>query len=276
MISFCSGLPRSGSTMLLNILQQHPDLYPTGTCPTTHLATAVRNVIAEGAEFAAMPEPTLRAAHLAFMRGGMEAWFSTLTDKPHVISKNRFWSEHITMLCSAFENPRMLVVIRDLRGIIASMDRILGERAHLNITVGPHRMELLPLEARLGVYLNNEAGMLARPLLYLPSMMEWGSRYPGMMHVVRFEDLVLNPEGTLRGACEFLGVEPHGFDLENIEQQQYVEHDAVYRALMTHQTRSRLDRVVPDWRSHLPEEAGEAIVNANPWFYETFYPEVLS
>lgn len=276
MISFCSGLPRAGSTLLLNVLQQHPKLYPTGTCPTPHLAEVVRQVIHEKGEFTAMPEPTLRAAHLAFMRGGLEAWFSALTDKPHVISKSRLWSEHVSMLCGAFERPRMLVVVRDLRGIIGSMDRMLRQRPHLSIDAGGHRLELLPLQSRIGVYLGNETGMLARPLRQLPAMLEWGERIPGSLHVVRFEDLVVQPREVLTGICDFLEVERYAFDLDRIEQQAYVEHDAVYRSMVSHETRSKIDGVLPDWRRDLPEEAGEAIVSASPWFYETFYPEVLS
>lgn len=96
-----------------------------------------------------------------------------MTDKPVVVSKSRVWSTYLNFLFYAYENLKFLVVVRDLRNIVCSFEKLLhkypvwvtGDR-----TV-PFHME--PIDKRLEIYCTDIGGNLGRPLKFLPHVVEW-------------------------------------------------------------------------------------------------------
>lgn len=61
-------MPRSGSTLLQNILGQNPDFYVTPTSGLLELIFGVRHNFTNCAEFKAQDPRTLKAAYLSFCR----------------------------------------------------------------------------------------------------------------------------------------------------------------------------------------------------------------
>jgi sulfotransferase len=81
-IFFQSSLPRSGSTLLQNILGQNPDFYVTPTSGLLELVYAARNNYSTSPEFKAQDAELMRKGFLSFCRGGMDGFFDAITDKP--------------------------------------------------------------------------------------------------------------------------------------------------------------------------------------------------
>jgi len=122
-IFYQSSMPRSGSTLLQNILAQNPNFYVTPTSGLLELIFGARLNYTNGAEFKAQDEAAMKKAFLAFSRAGMEAYFRALTDKPYVLDKSRGWGVHFDLLNMIFdEEPKIICMVRDLRQILASMD----------------------------------------------------------------------------------------------------------------------------------------------------------
>src|SRR6202021_650373 len=75
-------------------------------------------------QFKAPDAPLVKKAFLAFAKGGMESYFKALTDKPYVIDKSRGWGGHFDLLSLIWgEEPKIICMVRDLRQILASMEK---------------------------------------------------------------------------------------------------------------------------------------------------------
>jgi sulfotransferase len=86
-IFFQSSLPRSGSTLLQNIVAQNPDFYSTPTSGLLDLVFGARGNFINSNEFKAQDQKLMDKAFLAFCKGGVNAYFNAITDKPFVLDK---------------------------------------------------------------------------------------------------------------------------------------------------------------------------------------------
>ena len=93
-IFFNSSLPRSGSTLLQNILGQNPDFYVTPTSGVLELVFAARANYTDSPEFKAQDHQLMKDAFLGFCKEGVEGFFNSITDKKYVIDKSRGWGIH--------------------------------------------------------------------------------------------------------------------------------------------------------------------------------------
>jgi hypothetical protein len=274
-LSFCIGLPRSGSTLLMNLLQQNPSTYTTGTCPLPYLFDGVKIQTGSISEFIAMPQNTLTDCYKGFLRQGTDGWFSALTDKPNVISKSRVWDTYLNDLFSIYEDPKFIVCLRDLRDIIISFEKLMQKHTRITIGSKEHPFHLEPMSKRIELYCTDIGGNMGRPLHYLPHVHEWMQRRPNNFFVFRWEDFCRDPNGSIKSFYRWMGRDPFPHDLDNIPQSDYYEHDTVYRALVDHKTRSKFEPAGPTWPGYMTPDQSETVIHNCKWFYETFYPEVL-
>ena len=275
-VNFCIGLPRSGSTVLMNILQQNPKIYTTGTCPLPYVTEAVKMQSTSVSEFIAMPQDTAAEATKGFIRGGIDGWFSTLTDKPMVISKSRTWDTHINTLFTIYDDPKFIVCLRDLRDIIASFEKLLFKNTHISMGSREDPFHMLPVSKRVELYCTDVGGNMGRPLMFLKHVFEWMQKRPNNFFIARWEDFSKEPVRSLRSMYQWLGMDHYEHDLNNIKQSEYYEHDTVYRALVSHVTKPRLESHGPSWPKYMSEQDSASVLHNCRWFYETFYPELLT
>lgn len=88
-IFFQSSLPRSGSTLLQNLIGQNPDFYVTPTSGLLELIYAARANYTNSPEFKAQDADLMKKAFLGFCKSGMEGYFNSITDKKYVMDKSR-------------------------------------------------------------------------------------------------------------------------------------------------------------------------------------------
>lgn len=271
-IHFCGGLPRSGSTVLMNILQQNPRVYTTGTCALPEILHD--QVITKGRfreSFQAMSVDQADAAMYGLIHGATQGWFSGLTNKPVVISKNRCWND----LFHLYSESKYIVMIRDLRDIIDSFVRLNSKIKALH-TFGDTNT-LLPAmdDDDLYNYFFKEHNSVSVPLKYeVPRLMNKFMRNNPNIMFMRYEDLVQAPEYMLEKLYSFIEEEPFKHNLEKIEQSAQFEHDnAYFREKTSHKIKSSF------MKNHSPkrvisENLQNRIVKEHEWFYNGFYPNV--
>src|SRR5688500_9110199 len=118
---FVSGMPRAGSTLLMNILGQNPRFHVTGTSGIMDVIFGIRNTWEKHPEFQASPD---EEGKLRVMRGILEAYFANV-EKPVVFDKSRGWLSLLEMAENLLECPaKVLVPVRDLREIAASWEKL--------------------------------------------------------------------------------------------------------------------------------------------------------
>jgi len=272
-LHFCGGLPRSGSTILMNILQQNPRIFTTGTCALGDILKDKIILKSRYSEsFQAMSSEQADKAMYGLIHGAARGWFEALTNKPVVISKRHGWSSTFHL----FPKSKFICLVRDLRDVVESFERV-NEKTLALHSYGDSGIlsPAMHLHEKYKFYFE-ESNSLSSNLNYeVPRMMEVFKRDKSKVMFLRYEDFTKEPFTMLRKLYNFLEEQYFDHDLNNINQSEIFEHDHAY-------FRERTDHVtMPQFRLYeepvrkLPSELLNRIVQENKWFYAGFYPEVL-
>jgi sulfotransferase len=89
------------------------------------------------------------------------------------------------------------------------------------------------------------------------------------IHFVKFEDLCLYPEETMRGVYQYLGIPEYIHDFDNIEQVTQ-EDDTVYGAFGDHAIRQKLEVVPSKAKDILGKDVVDWIWNNYQWYNQAF------
>jgi sulfotransferase len=256
---FVSGLPRSGSTLLMNILAQNPNFHVTGTNGIMDVMFGVRNQWDQLVEFQAHPD---EAGKLRVLRGILESFYADV-EQPVVFDKCRGWLSLIEMGEAILGHKmKILVPVRDMRDVLASFEKLWRETSKTS-QVGQERSAYfkfqtvqgrcdmwLATDQPVGLAYNRIADALARG-------------YRDRMHFVDFDALTVRPEETLAGIYEFLGEKPFKHDFNNVKQVTW-EDDRVHGFKGLHDIRSKVEPIRPQWPTVLGAFA-ERFGNLNFW-----------
>ena len=187
---FLVGFPRSGTTLLENVLAAHPQVVSLEERDPLAAATADYLTSNDGLERLAQidvaeAEQQRQAYWLAVRGAGIEPAGKVFIDKMPLASVQ------LPLVAKLFPTARILFARRDPRDVVVSCFR---RRFGMN----PAMYELLTLEGAAAFY---DAVMrlsaVYRQALDLPQQ------------IVRYERLVEDFEATARAACDFLGLEWH-------------------------------------------------------------------
>lgn len=265
-IFFQSSLPRSGSTLLQNILGQNPDFYVTPTSGLLELVYAARNNYSTSPEFKAQDAELMRKGFLSFCRGGIDGFFDAITDKSYVMDKSRGWGIHYGFLNNIYPNPKIVCMIRDPRDIITSMEKNFRKNQHMDSGIVNHaEMKGTTTEKRIDIWVNSQPVGLA--MERLQQMIKEGIDRNVLF--IKFEDLCIYPEVEMRRLYSYLGVEHYKHDFNNVEQITK-EDDSVYGIYGNHNIRTVIKPVDSRHDEILGNYASEWIRNHYGWFYDRF------
>lgn len=270
---FCGGLPRSGSTVLMNILQQNPRIFTTGTCALTgiiHDHILIKSRYRE--QFQAMSVDQADHAMYGLIHGATKGWFEALTNKPVVISKNRSWSN----LFHLYKKSKYIALVRDLRDVVESFEKVNSKTLALH-SYGDRSIFTPAMHKHEKYYHYFEEGNAFSESLSreIPRLMEVFERKENNVMFIRYEDFTKEPIYMLKKLYNFIEEDWFEHDLNNISQSALFEHDhAYFRERTDHVTKPKFEYYKEPNRT-LSESFHESVVKKNRWFYESFYPEVL-
>ncbi len=271
-LHFCGGLPRAGSTVLMNILQQNPKIFTTGTCALTDIISQHILIKSRYREaFQAMSVDQADKAIYGLIHGATKGWFDALTNKPVVISKNRSWSS----LFHLYQNSKYIVLVRDLRDVVESFEKINQKTLSLH-SFGDSSVMLPAMHIHEKYrYYFEETNSITSSLNYeIVRMMEWYKKEKNNVLFVRYEDFTKDPIYILKKIYSFINEQYFNHNLNQINQSELFEHDhAYFREKTEHVTKQAFQYYEPPKRI-LPNEFHQRIVKEHRWFYDAFYPEV--
>lgn len=272
-INFCCGLPRSGSTVLMNILQQNPSIFTTGTCALTKIIQDLTVKSRYSESFQAMHAHDADNAMYGLIQGATQGWFNGLTDKPVVISKNRSWAR----LHHLYPDSKLIVTVRDIRDIAESFDKINRDIKALHSYGDDGKMYGCMSEDEKYHYHFQTPNAFSGALYEdLPRLMNLWKQTSGKVKFIRYEDFLKNPINTLKEIYNFLNLPFYSHDLYNIEQSKLYEHDhAYFREKTSHVVKHEMIPYKEPIRI-LSEKFHNRIISDNQCFYEGFYPNVLT
>lgn len=257
---FVAGLPRSGSTLLCNILAQNPRFHVTGTSGVMDVMFGVRNQWDNLVEFQAAPnEP----AKLRVLRGILDSYYADI-DKPIVFDKCRGWLSLLEMAeMSLGHKAKVLVPVRDIRDVLASFEKLWRANAGTAQTpaeTGSNYFKFQTVEGRAENWLSGDQPVgLAYNRIRDAIVRGFGDR----MFFVEFEHLTRDPERVMNSIYAFLGEEPFKHDFNKVEQVTW-EDDSIHGFKNLHTIRQKVEPLPPQWQGVLGQFA-ERFGQMNFW-----------
>jgi hypothetical protein len=273
-LHFCGGLPRSGSTILMNILQQNPKIFTTGTCALSDLITSHILVNSRYREqFQAMSIEEADRAMYGLIHGATKGWFEALTNKPTVISKNRNWSSAFHL----YKESKYIAMVRDLRDVVESFEKVNDRTLALHSYGAQNIMVPAMHTEEKHRYYFNEANSISLSIeTEIPRLIQEFQKGKGNVLFIRYEDFTFDPISTLKLVHQFLDEQWYDYDLNNISQSGLFEHDhAYFRERTDHKTNPAFQYYKPPVRN-LPDYFHAKILKEYDWFYKGFYPHELA
>ena len=260
-IYFVAGLPRSGSTLLTNLLAQNPRMHATPTSGIIGMLVAVRNGWDQNEAFMAMDRKQSEATKARVLRAMLQAYFADV-EAPICIDKNRFWCEFLEMaaaLVGGRERVKVLVTVRDLRDVVASFEKLYRTTSALGQLGQEKALELKFKTAlgRVGVFID-DAQPVGRAYNAIRDAVTRG--WLDCMHFVEYDELTGNPQKTLDGVYRFLGEEAYQHDFNNV-QQVTIEDDFIYGFKDLHTIRPVVQPQAAQW----PHVFDDAVFKTPVW-----------
>jgi len=248
-VYFVAGLPRSGSTLLMNILGQNPDFYVTPTSGILDMLGQVKNNWDKNEANIARERNENELIKKNVLTGMLQGYFSHV-EQNICIDKNRYWLEYAEMaaaLLGSKEQVKILVTVRDLRDVLASFEHLYRKTSALS---------QVPLDANNPIKCKTALGRFemfiddAQPVGRAFNAIRdaitrgWGPN----MHIVDFDELTSNPKATMQSIYQFLQQENFPHDFNHVEQITW-EDDSAYGFKDLHVIRNQVEPQQPRWPS---------------------------
>lgn len=266
-ILYVTGLPRSGSTLLCQLLSHHPDIYSTGySSPLCPAIAQMRQQLSDNEFYLAQLDHNFERAYHRLInacRGFINGWFWE-TDKPWVVDKNRGWLHHLDMMQLLDPNCHMLVCVRELGQIYGSIEAQHQKTLMLDF---PDDLAALSRADRAKRLFANE-GVVGKPLSALENVQDLEDELQQRLYYVVFEHLVSEPVSVMDGIFTWLGLRSISIDINQLRVMPR-ESDSYYRFKYPHQT---FTIIQPPSRHTIPKRFEVMLRQTFPWYYETFYP----
>jgi len=267
-IFFQSSMPRSGSTMLQNIMAQNPDFYVTPTSGLLELFYGARVNYTNSPEFKAQDSELMKKAFLGFCNAGLHGYFDSITEKPYVLDKSRGWGVYKPFLDSFCPNAKIICMVRDLRAVLSSFEKIYRKNQHKH---DPLRDDSLARATTVHKRIDENmhpTNVVGRALERIFEITRQG--YDNQILFVKYEDLCLFPEREMERIYNYLEIPSYLHDFDNIIQVTK-EDDAVYGLSQDlHSINKKLELPPNDFKQILGLDISNYLYDNFKWYFDMF------
>jgi len=257
-VHFTSGLPRACSSLLQNLLAQNPDVHATATSGVHEIGYIARGFF-DTEEFKTFIDPEEgERQYLDFVRGGIRHAYDSKTERPVVVDKCRSWIGHLDQLFKVFPDAKVLVPVRDVRGILCSLEK--KRRKHPSRFTG---IEKANPQNWTTIEKRSQGWLSMPPLSIAIERLHDAMRFRDRLHFVHAEDLTADPATTMQRVWAFLDMRFENHDFENVVQ--YTEEHELGWPFGDHAIRPHVRPLAPDWHDILGRQFSEAIKQKFDW-----------
>jgi hypothetical protein len=223
LLYFLSGLPRSGSTVLSSILNQHPDVHSTSTSGLIDLMGSL--CMAWQSSPAVHTQNSNKEEVYSLLRSLMTAKYEN-TSKDIIIDKSRGWTDPTimnTMEAVLGQPPKIIATVRHPAECAASFIRVAKPQDLQSFLSNSSLVEHLKSS-----YATLYNGYKERPECFL---------------FIDYNELLENPQEQLNRIHEFLAIKPHAYDFNNLDPNVVAERDSeIWGVPNLHKIATKLER----------------------------------
>jgi sulfotransferase len=224
------GLPRSGSTLLCDILNQRDDVFASSTSALpgalVHMSTYLTGSVEVTSEL--IGNPAYRAAHHDVMEAIVDNWHPR-GSYDVVIDKSRAWATQTPLLAAVKPDAKILCTVRDPRDVLASIERTHQATGIYGAATGGVVARVLQQVAAEGIVGSN--------ILAIEDMIRRGIQTTAFF---RYEDLTSDPTSAMKAVEGVLELAEFDYDFDAVTSTAN-DADELYRYKFNHHyTDSRL------------------------------------
>ncbi len=221
------GLPRSGSTVLTAILNQHPEIYASPQSELLAIYYELQNYIYNTESW----RSGLMNENYENMLNSLGNLFYSNTQKPIVIDKGRVWGTegNHNIATRLNKNPKTIVVLRPILEVLASFVRLADKNPNNFIDRNLASLDFYSKyyrsinDARCD-YLMRSNGEIDQQLLAIATLV----KKPEICHIVWYNDLITDPQKCLSGIYQFLNIYDFKHNFNKITQLDKHDDDLVF------------------------------------------------
>ena len=264
-IFYNATLPRSGSTLLQNLLAQNPDIYASPTSGLIELITSAKLAYTNRPEFAALDSELVKKGFINFCKGGIEGYCSGITDKKYVIEKNFSWAREFGLLLSMNnQKPKIIIMVRDLREVFASMEEgYRGSPEKANPNVDWSTLRNTTLEKRMNNWATGQPVGSSLDIL-METIVQKNDKD---IFFMKYEDLCKYPVAVMEALYKYLDIPYFNHNFNKIEQLTD-QNDNMY--VYNHKIRPVLEIVPSKAETILGKEGCNWVYDNYEWFFKYF------
>lgn len=215
---FLAGLHRSGNTVLASILNQNPDFYVS---PLSSLVQHMWNAHSHMMNSQNGMINSLDVQRSIYMTGKMIDLYYEDVNKPIIFDRNKAWANPGNIDLLRFHlnvKPKIIFTTRPILEIIASKihldkDGLLFHMRNDNFIEDSNLTE----DENLADYLASDMFKIEVLRSYFLQSLD-NPQNDGIIHVVKYEDLLNSPQKTMDKIYNFLELDLFEHDFNNIQQ----------------------------------------------------------
>lgn len=276
-IVLLGGLPRSGSTLLANILAIHDQVYSTPSSSLVEIIEGVRAVWSDDIFMLSQFDLNFDELHLKIqntLQAIIDAWCDnkklrgSSSDHFITVDKNRKWAKLYNLMHNLNPTTKLILTTRELSAIIQSV-----EKHHKNsfcLKFGDNTDPDLYLN-RISQVVSPQ-GIVGEAIHWIRNL-DYMQGIEKNIFVVRYEDLISDPISVTDTLFKWLGLpEVPEIDFDNIPQSTH-ENDGILRMKYPHKIESAIHQVEA---YPIAPQIQFDLIKQFQWYYQKFYPEIIS
>jgi sulfotransferase len=264
-----TGLPRAGSTLLCQMLAQHPGIHCEGeSSPLCNLVLGIRRMVSDDQFFLSQLDHSFERSysHLASAMQGFVRGWNKDCGKKVVVDKNRAWLHAIEMLLQIEPEAKLVVCLRELGQIYGSIEA--QHQRTILIDFIDHLADFDRFGRADMLFAKDKT--IGAPMISLHAVTDLPKTVQKHLYFVRFEDLVEQPTACMSHLYAWLGLSPFQINPEKLESMGPQESDSHYRMKYLH---AQSMRVAKPKKHDIPPRIQAQIETACAWFYQLYYPK---
>jgi len=260
-LHFVSGFPRSGSTLLCNLLNMTEGFHSTPTSPTIDMIIQMRKVFSHNTSYKNMD----RLAESERFRTGVRAYLHAYwADKRVVFDKNRGWVNKLPIIdrIMGHHDCKVIFCYRNPLEVFQSIESQYQRTILMENNDEAHNdLGFATLLNRVETFINQKFTLMSAPVSLLEDALNQG--LGNRILIVRYDALCGEPQRTLDTIHEFVGEEKMTYDFTQLKQTTF-ENDAAYNYKFSHKIREGSVSYSPT-KIDLPKLAVDMISKRFEW-----------
>jgi len=222
---FMAGLPRSGSTLLKSILDQNPNIHANPVSPVMELMYHTEEYLKQSEQYLGYPKP--KSAYKIISSYIENYYFDR--EEPVIIDHCRAWPNNIERIKTYITpNPKIICPVRDIAEILTSFVTMVHRNDDQVSFIDQHLIEkgVTVDDDNRCQYLMSDEGIVEQALWAQgQAFIKNDTRH---LLMIEYNDLVSNPDETMKRIYDFLEMDYYAHDFNNVENKNRENDDQWY------------------------------------------------